>query len=125
MALFQMIWKQGGWTLYIDETYYVEHELGLHRPLIKLLTQGRSKWITVVLGVQRPAWVSRFVMSEPTHVFNSRLHDQRDIKMISLMDGDEYADKVMQLKRFEFEYLDRDSRHMQVVNRDSVSEVLK
>lgn len=124
-VLFDRIWREGGWTLYIDEGYFVEHELGLHRELIKLLTQGRSKYVSVVLGVQRPAWISRFAMSEPTHVLSSRLNDARDVKIIELMDGLEYAQFLTTLKKHQFGYMNREDDRMVSVNRDNVLEEIR
>lgn len=124
LALFDRAWAEGGWTVYIDEAYYVEHVLKAGGDVTKLLTQGRSKHLSVVLGVQRPAWVSRFALSEPTHIFCSRLHDRRDIRVMAEIAGDAYADSLQRLNKFEFSYLHRDTMRIQTVNRDTVSGVL-
>ena len=103
----------------------MEHELGLHNALVKLLTQGRSKGLTVVLGVQRPAWISRFAISEPTHVFSSKLNDKRDIKTMSDTNGDEYALTLPRLRRYQFSYLSREDMHIVTVDRDTVIQELE
>ena len=123
--LFDRIWREGAWTLYIDEAYYVEHVLHIGNETTKLLTQGRSKHISVVLGVQRPAWVSRFALSEPVHVLCSRLHDRRDIKVMQEIAGAEYAESLSNLKRYEFSYINRDTMNIIKVTRDDVNEVLQ
>lgn len=68
---YRMAGKQGGWTIYTDETWFVEHRLGLTLEIEDLLTQGRSqdmRPLTMVLSAQRPARISRFVLSQATHV---------------------------------------------------------
>lgn len=103
----QRAWNEGGWAIYIDEAYYIEHELGLGRNLTKLLTQGRSKRLTIILGVQRPAWISRFALSEPTHILASRFGDRRDIKTMREISGEKYADSLAELERYEFAYINK------------------
>ena len=119
-AVINKVWGEGCWTFYIDEMYFVQHMLKLDKEVIKLLTQGRSKFISVVLGVQRPSWVTRFAVSEPTHILCSRLHDKRDIKTMEECNGEEYAETLTTLKRYQFSYLDRASMEMSMVNRDTV-----
>jgi hypothetical protein len=70
-AAYRMAGTQGGWTVYTDETWFVEHRLGLTLELEDLLTQGRSqdsRPLTMALAAQRPARISRFVLSQATHV---------------------------------------------------------
>jgi hypothetical protein len=70
-AAYRLAGKQGGWTVYTDETWFVEHRLGLTLEIEDLLTQGRSqdmRPLTMVLSAQRPARISRFVLSQATHV---------------------------------------------------------
>ncbi len=69
-----------GWTLYIDEGKRFD-ELGLMPELEHLATQGRSMRISVVTGTQRPTWISRYLVSEPSHHI-SFWHDGRDRKTL-------------------------------------------
>lgn len=124
-ALLQRVWEEGGWCIYIDEMYYIQHVLKLQSYCESLLTQGRSKHISMVLGVQRPAWVSRFALSEPIHVLSSKLRDGRDIATMKMVAGDEYASELSKLKRYEFGYLNRDTMSYRVVNRTTVSDALE
>lgn len=101
-----LAWRDGNWCVYVDETYHVQR-VGLEHQLVKLLTQGRSKGISVVCGVQRPAWVRREVFSEARHVFCFQLGDRRDLK--SLKDGvsDAYADVVRGLPEYHFAHVSK------------------
>jgi hypothetical protein len=68
---YRLAGKQGGWTVYTDETWFVEHRLGLTLEIEDLLTQGRSqdlRPLSMALAAQRPARISRFVLSQATHV---------------------------------------------------------
>lgn len=90
-AMMEKAWKDGGWCVAIDELWYVER-LGLKSALERLLTQGRSKHISVVCGMQRPAWVSRFALSQCTHLFSFRV-ERRDSKTLS----DAFSSKIVPL----------------------------
>lgn len=105
-ALMDKAWDEGGWTIYADELYHLEH-LGLRDKLIQELTQGRSKRLTVVAGVQRPAWVTKFVLSEATHVYCFRLGDDEDRIAIGKRVGQHFAREVSTLGRYEFAYLNK------------------
>lgn len=76
------MWIQGGWTVIIDELFYVDDTLKLRSHLERLYTQGRSKGITVVAGMQRPVAVTRFALSQSAHVLTFRV-DGRDAKTLS------------------------------------------
>lgn len=108
---FDRAWSQGGWTFYVDETYHVQHK-GLENDLVKLLTQGRSKRLSLVCGVQRPAWVSRFVFSEATHVFCFQCGDKRDLKALRDGIGDSFAEEAANLERYQFVYFHKVTRRM-------------
>jgi hypothetical protein len=78
----ERVWQQGGWTCFVDELFYMSERLKLGEPIERLLTQGRSKAISVAIGMQRPARVSRFAISESTHVLSFGL-EGRDAKELS------------------------------------------
>ena len=113
-------WGQGGWTLYIDELYYLEQQLRLEDQVVQLLTQGRSLNITVVLGMQRPAWVTRFALSEPTHIFCAKLGDQRDAQVIKSIIGSEYLEAVQTVGWHKFVYLNKISAEQTIVDKTSI-----
>lgn len=70
-------------TVVIDEAYMF-HTAGQAGPgLTGLLTRGRSRGQTTIIGTQRPAWVSRFVFSEATQGYCGMLNTRDDQKIIS------------------------------------------
>lgn len=109
----ETVWKQGHWTVYFDELFYLnqlksgEHKLGDR--VDRLLTQGRSKKITVICGMQRPVQVSRFALSQCTHMV-SFSGEGRDIMILKDVAGKEFADTVADLKRYEFAWFYRPER---------------
>lgn len=115
-------WDQGGWCVYFDELYHVEAH-GLKNAAIQYLTQGRSKKITTVCGVQRPAWVTRFAFSEPTHVFCAKMGDDEDRKTIGARLGKSFATTIEGLKRFDFAYLNKVTGDVRVCNARNVERV--
>ncbi len=112
-----MAWNDGSWCIYFDEAYHIK-EVGCEDLMIKLLTQGRSKLISVVVGMQRPAWVTKFAFSEPTHIFSFRLNLGMDRKKIRDELGKEYEDAIAKLKAYQFAYLQQETRRI-LVGRES------
>jgi hypothetical protein len=102
--MLERAWRDGGWTIVIDENWYAEQQLGLKQWIVRLLTQGRSKDITVIVGMQRPVDISRFALSEITHLFTFRC-EGRDLKF-SLRDStvDEIVPAVRSLRGHDFVY---------------------
>lgn len=77
----------GGWTIYVDEAWYLETKLRLKDLVEVLLTQGRSEHITVVGGSQRPAHISLLWYDQPTHLFFWGDSDERNLKRIAGLNG--------------------------------------
>jgi len=121
----EQVWEQGNWALVVDEAYYLQDRLGLGDQMIKLLTQGRSKGISVIVGMQRPSRVTRFALSEPTHVLSGKLGDSRDIKILNECIGGNYAQSLTDLQPYQFAYLDKRSDKTILVNKDSVLNVMQ
>jgi len=122
--LLDKVWRQGGWTVVIDELWYVE-KLGLKPYVERLLTQGRSKKISVVVGMQRPAQVSRFSISECTHFFIFQV-EGRDLKP-TLTDSTTQAiyDPVRRLDRHDFCYFNTRNRIIAIGNARQLRAVIK
>lgn len=108
------VWERssprGGWTVYADEMYYIDKYLKTSsKDIVKLLTQGRSKKITVICGMQRPVDVPRFVLSEATHLIAFG-GDTRDAKTLSDATTKEFGETILTLKRYEFAWYYRPER---------------
>jgi hypothetical protein len=92
--------EQKGWTIYIDEGKRFD-ELGLMPELEHLATQARSLKISLAVGTQRPAWVSRYLLSEPSHHI-SGYHDGRDRKTLRDCVSESHYEALGRLQRFQF-----------------------
>lgn len=100
--LLEQVWRQGSWCVVIDENWYAER-LGLEPWITRLLTQGRSERITVVVGMQRPVDVSRFGISQAQHVFAFK-GDGRDAETIAKAVDDRMLPIVRGLRGHDFAY---------------------
>lgn len=80
---FGRIYREGNWTVALDETWYLDNVLGLDRDIKTYLLQARSLGISLVAGTQRPAWVPVEMYSSCTHLFFWRTNDETDLKRIS------------------------------------------
>ncbi len=98
---YELVWREGGWTVDIDELYYHNDMLKIKEPINRLLTQGRSKGISVVCGMQRPSGVTRFAVGESTHVLSFQL-EGRDASIFRDATSRSAADAVTGLQRHEF-----------------------
>lgn len=103
-------WTQGGWTMVVDELLYVE-KLKLTWSVERLLTQGRSEKISVVIGMQRPVAVTRWGISQATHVFCFRV-EGRDIATMAEATSPRIAGPLTRLREYEFVYFNRRSRQI-------------
>lgn len=112
----ERVWKMGGWTITIDETYYVCDTLGLEHLVERLLTQGAGNNITVVCGMQRPVRVTRFAISESTHVLSFFL-EGRDRKTLAEAGSPVIADVGAELRKFEFAWYYANERASDDVSR--------
>lgn len=122
-AVFEMAWRQGRWTMFIDETFYVQRELGLEHSITKLLTQGRSKRLSIVTGMQRPAWVTRFALSEVSHVFTFGL-ERRDAKILADSSTERFIEIAPNLGQYEFAHFHRPTRTVAVGNANDLDRII-
>lgn len=82
------IYREGGWTLVIDEGYMISEELStpkhnLKRKMRVMWTQGRSLGISQVVATQRPRWVPLEMYDQSTHLFFWRDNDDDNLRRIS------------------------------------------
>lgn len=77
------IYREGGWTVAIDELWYVVNELKLGHPVRVYLLQARELDISLLVATQRPAWVPTEIYDQSTHLFFWRDNDERNLSRIS------------------------------------------
>jgi AAA domain-containing protein len=122
--LIERVWKDGYWTLVIDEQWYLENRLKLTREIEQLLTQGRSMNISVVMGMQRPAFVSRFCISQCTHLFAFRM-DGRDVKSVRDATTERIVPAISQLRGHKFAYYNRPARFVALGEANRLARLLR
>jgi hypothetical protein len=105
----QTVWRQGGWTVYDDEEWYLEQKLGLQPAIEMLLTQGGGRGITMVMSAQRPSQISRFVISQSAHVICFGV-EGREAKTIADATSPRMGDAVEQLPEYNFAWYYRPKR---------------
>lgn len=118
------VWVQGSWTCMVDELLYIER-LKLVRAVEKLLTQGRSKDISTVVGMQRPVAVTRFAISQSTHVFCFQL-EGRDIATVAEATTIKMVEPLMKLdnEKHDFVYFNRRTRTVKTGNAKHLGEII-
>lgn len=80
---FMRIYREGNWTVALDETWYVDNILKLGGDIKTYLLQARSLGISLVTATQRPAWVPVEIYSSCTHLMFWRNNDETDLRRIS------------------------------------------
>lgn len=80
---FRQIYRDGGWTLYIDELWFICQHLKLEFEIKTFLLQSRSNNISVVNATQRPAWVPLEVYDQSRWLFFWRDNDERNLSRLS------------------------------------------
>lgn len=77
------IYRQGGWCIYIDELWFIIHQLKLELEIRTFLQQSRSVQISLVLLTQRPAFIPLEVYDQSTWLFFWLDNDERNLKRLS------------------------------------------
>lgn len=121
--LLERVWRQGGWTVVIDEGWYAE-KIGLRPYIERLLTQGRSQDISVVYGQQRPVETSRFVISQCSHLFCFRV-EGRDAKTVAESTTPRILPVIDGLSGHEFAYYHRPTRTVATGSQRTLSRILR
>lgn len=93
---FSRIYKEGGWTVALDETWYMDNILKLEEDIKIYLLQARSNDISLSSAFQRPAWVPRELYSSSTHLFFWRTNDETDLKSLGGI-GAKSADLIREI----------------------------
>jgi energy-coupling factor transporter ATP-binding protein EcfA2 len=77
------IYREGGWTVALDETWYVINVLKLGQDVKTYLLQARSLGISLVCATQRPANVPLEIYDQSSHLFFWRDNDESNLRRIS------------------------------------------
>jgi hypothetical protein len=77
--------EQMGWTIGVDETWYIAQYLQIASELELLWFQGRSEGTSVVANTQRPRNVPLAAYSQATHLFFWSTPDLGDVRRIGEM----------------------------------------
>lgn len=114
----EYVFKTGGWSTVLDEAWDIgqlvyrrgKDRMQLGKTIIpKLLSQGRSLHVSMVSGLQRPTGVTRWTISQSTHVLSFRM-EGRDAKELSLATSPFVEDVVAQLPEYHFVWYRRPNR---------------
>jgi DNA helicase HerA-like ATPase len=84
------VWRKENIGLFIDEGYMIPQT---SKSVRALLTQGRSKSIPVIMLSQRPAWITRFAVSEADFYMVFHLQHHGDKKRIAEFTPPGFAQK--------------------------------
>jgi energy-coupling factor transporter ATP-binding protein EcfA2 len=105
---FAKIYREGGWTVAIDELWYVINILKLDRDVKTYLLQARALGISLLVATQRPAWVPLEVYDQSTHLFFWRDNDENNLRRlsgISFRSADLIRSVVSNLEQFQVLYV--------------------
>ncbi len=80
---FGKIFREGGWTTVLDETWYIDNVLKLGQDIRMFLLQARSLGISLVCATQRPASIPVEVYDQSTHLMFWRDNDEANLKRLS------------------------------------------
>ena len=109
--------QNGHWAIVIDEGTYVCRDLNLQRDVDSALFQNRTLKSSIILLGQRPSWMGRYALSQPTHLFLFNTNDREDRKAlgdVSGVDSNLVRDLVggLDFRAHEFLYIDTRDRIM-------------
>lgn len=80
---FARIYREGGWTLVIDETWFIANTLKMGHEVKLMLLQGRALGISLVCASQRPAFIPLEIYDMSSHLMFWRDNDESNLKRIS------------------------------------------
>lgn len=113
-----VIAKQGGWSVWVDEAKYLSEFLRLKTELTFALEQLRSIDSTVISGAQRPSYIPPSVLSNSTHVFLWKTTYDDDAKRLADIGGIDarlVAQTAKTLDDHEFLYIRARGTNSQIV----------
>ena len=109
------IYEDGCWTVYLDDLWFMAHEMGFDHEIKIYLTMFRALKGNLFVASQRPSWIPLEVFDQCTHLFFFRDNDEtnlRRISGISFISAKLVRDIVAHLERFEFLYVNTRTGYM-------------
>lgn len=106
------VFRQGYWTVVMDEARYLTHDLNLSDAAQLLWLQGRSLGITVVAGTQRPRWIPLEAYDQATHLFFWKDKDRQNVDRVAELAGlsrNTVQEVVPSLRKHEMLYASRET----------------
>lgn len=103
------IYAQGGWTVGIDETYWMNRELALGNDISRIAYMGRALGVTGIFNTQRPSHIPVLIPQSATHAFLGKMGRREDVNRVAELGGDyhETLAAVNSLRsKHDFVYLD-------------------
>lgn len=113
------IFVERGWTVVIDEEHWLSKVLGLDLEVATFHHQGRSSGITVVDGIQRPAWVPVVTYGSADHAFlwkTTDVDDMRRLRALGGVDHQRLAANLLHLDKHQFIYVPTRSGRSAVIS---------
>lgn len=81
-AALMVIKRHGSWCLLIDELNYLSQTLGLRDDLAEQYHTARSNKVSIIGAAQRPSWVPRAAVDNPSHIFIFQAGDREEIRRL-------------------------------------------
>lgn len=86
-AALMVIKRHGSWCLLIDELNYLSQTLGLRDDLAEAYHTARSNLVSIIGAAQRPSWVPRAAVDNPSHIFIFQAGDREEIRRLAEIGG--------------------------------------
>lgn len=105
---FDDIFIDQGWTLGLDDLFYLSTYLKLSKDITAFNYQVRSMGVTLIAGMQRPKKVPLETWDQASHVFLSRIRNYDDlltVRGLAQVDGKTLVYWMGQLQKHEWLYL--------------------
>jgi energy-coupling factor transporter ATP-binding protein EcfA2 len=80
---FAAIYREGGWTVALDETWYMANILNLGGAIKLYLLQARALGISLLCATQRPAHVPLEIYDQSSHLMFWRDNDEANLRRLS------------------------------------------
>jgi hypothetical protein len=86
-AALMVIKRHGSWCLVVDELNYLSQTLGLRDDLAEMYHTARSNKVSIIGAAQRPSWIPRAAVDNPSHIFIFQAGDRDEIRRLGEIGG--------------------------------------